>query len=154
MRTADIPCRHKGGTRSEKIKFRPMNSIYLKFLRQLLVFSAIIGAILLVLFFSIPKPYLSPALPFLVLFFISTSLLSFYYLLQTLDKRFIRFVNTFLLTIIVKLALYAGVMIVYVLLNRRDAIPFMLGFFVLYLCYTIFESVCIVKISSPASRQP
>ncbi len=96
---------------------------------------------------------MSPAMPFLVFFFIATSLLSFYYLQQTFNKRFIKFVNTFLLTIIIKLALYIGVMIIYVFINRKDAIPFMLGFFVLYLCYTIFEAVCIIKNTHPATPE-
>ena len=130
-----------------------MKSIYLKYLKQLLIFSGIIGFIVLVFSFIMPKTYVSPALPFLIFFFIATSLLSFYYLLQTINKRFIKFVNTFLLTIIVKLMLYVGVMITYVLANRTDAIAFMMGFFVLYLCYTIFEAACIIKITHPASNK-
>ncbi|MEI7726759.1 MAG: hypothetical protein WCK09_16740 [Bacteroidota bacterium] len=126
-----------------------MKSAYIKYLRQLLIFSAILGAIALVAFFILPKSYFSPALPFLFIFFIATSLLSFYYLIQSISKRFIKFINTFLLTIIFKLFIYAGVMIAYAFLNRSDAIPFMLGFFVLYLCYTIFESVNIIKYTQP-----
>ena len=127
-----------------------MNSAYIKYLRHLLIYSAILGAIAILLGFIFPKTYMSPALPFLFVFFIATSLLSFYYLLQSASKRFIKFVNTFLLTIIIKLFLYAGVMIAYAFLNRRDAIPFMLGFFILYLCYTIFEAVSIIKYTQPA----
>jgi len=128
-----------------------MTPAYLKFLKQLLIFSGILCAIGLFLFLILPKAFLSPALPFLFPFFIASSLLSFYFLVQTISKRFIRFVNTFLLTIIIKLVMYVGVMVAYVLVNRKDAIPFMLGFFVLYLCYTIFEAVCIIKNTHPAS---
>jgi hypothetical protein len=127
-----------------------MKSAYIKYLRHLLMFSAIIGSIILIISFIIPKPYLSPSLPFLLVFFISTSLISFYYLLQATGKRFIKFVNTFLLTIIIKLFLFAGVMIAYAFINRRDAIAFMLGFFALYLCYTIFEAASIIKYTQPS----
>ncbi|MCX6268154.1 MAG: hypothetical protein NTW16_12475, partial [Bacteroidetes bacterium] len=123
---------------------------YIKYLSHLLLFSAIIGSVALALSFILPKVYLSPAIPFLLVFFIATSLLSFYYLLQATGKRFIKFVNTFLLTIIIKLFLFAGVMIAYVLMNRSDAIPFMLGFFVLYLCYTVFEAASIIKYTQPS----
>lgn len=129
-----------------------MNSAYVKYLRHLLVFSAIIGIITLIIRFSFNSNFFSPALPFLFIFFIATSLLSFYYLLQAAKKRFIKFVNTFLLTIIIKLFIYAGVMIAYAFTNRGDAIPFMLGFFILYLCYTIFESVSIIKYTNPANQ--
>ena len=124
-------------------------SFYIKYLRNLLIFSVIIGIIALSLAFILPKSYLSPALPFLFFFFIATSLISFYFLQRSFHKRFIRFVNTFLLTIITKLFLYIGVIIVYVFINRKDAVDFMLGFFILYLCYTIFEVVCIIKNTTP-----
>ena len=128
-----------------------MKSAYIKYLGHLLTFSAIIALVLLAGSLALPKSFISSALPFLVLFFIATSLLSFYYLLQATGRRFIKFVNTFLLTIIIKLFLYAGVMIAYVLINRNDTIPFMLGFFILYLCYTIFEAACIIRYTQPAN---
>ena len=127
-----------------------MNSVYLKFLKQLLIFTGILGVIVLAFTFILPKTFFSPALPFLFFFFIATSLLSYYYLLKSAEKRFIRFVNTFLLTIIGKLMVYVAVMIIYVFLHRSDAVPFMLGLFLLYLCYTIFESVSIIKNTHPA----
>ncbi|MEI7499298.1 MAG: hypothetical protein WCK84_02520 [Bacteroidota bacterium] len=129
-----------------------MKSAYIKYLKNILVFSGILGIIALIIMLILPKAYFSPALPFLFVFFLASSLLSFYYLLKSTDKRFIKFVNTFLLTIIIKLFIYAGVMIAYAVINRSDAIPFMLGFFILYLCYTIFESVCIIKFTKPSNR--
>ena len=60
--------------------------------------------------------------------------------------------NTYLLTIILKLFIYAGVMIAYVLINRSDAIPFMLGFFILYLFFTIFEAISIIRYAQPPSQ--
>ena len=137
----------KPGTTNEQ----HMKSAYLNFLKQLLIYTGIMGAVALAFTFLLPKTFFSPALPFLFCFFTATTLLSYYYLLQTVEKRFIKFVNAFLLTIIAKLALYMAVMIIYVFLNRRDAVPFMLGFFILYLCYTIFESVCIIRYTRPAT---
>jgi hypothetical protein len=129
-----------------------MNSAYIKFLRQLLIFSGIIGSVTLIITLIIPTEYVSPTLPFLFFFFIATSLLSFYFLLQSTKSRFIKFVNTYLLTIILKLFIYAGVMIAYVLINRSDAIPFMLGFFILYLFFTIFEAISIIRYAQPPSQ--
>ena len=128
-----------------------MKSSYIKYLRQLLIFSTVLGTIVLILTLILPKTYFSPSLPFLFAFFIAASLLSFYYLLRSTDKRFIKFVNTFLLTIIIKLFIYAGIMIAYAFINRSDAIPFMLGFFILYLCYTIFEAASIIKYTQPSN---
>jgi hypothetical protein len=41
-------------------------------------------------------------------------------------------------------------MMAYAFSNRSDAIPFMLGFFILYLFYTIFESASIIKYTQPS----
>lgn len=117
------------------------------YLKKLLCFSAVIGAFAFVLALIVPKNYITPALPYLVLFFIAASILSFHYLLNATGKKFIRFVNAFLITIILKLFVYAVIMIGYVFVNRADAVPFLLSFFALYLLFTIFETVAIVKIN-------
>jgi len=126
-----------------------MKSIYLKFLKHLLIFSGILMVIALSLSFVLPNKFFSPSLPFLFPFFIATSLISFYFLVRTFTARFMKFINTFLLSIIIKLLLYVGIMVIYVFIYRWDAIPFLLGFFILYLCYTVFETVCIIKNSRP-----
>jgi hypothetical protein len=126
-----------------------MKSPYIKYLGQLLAFSGTLVVVALVLSFIIPGKYISPALPFIFALFISTSLLSFFYLLRAAEKRLIKFVNAFLLTIIFKLMVYAGVMVSYSLINRKDAIPFMMGFFLLYLSYTIFETISIISHTRP-----
>ncbi|MEI6436438.1 MAG: hypothetical protein WCP32_16540 [Bacteroidota bacterium] len=131
----------------------PPNSMYLKYLRQLLYFSAAVGTVAALLSFILPKTFISPALPFLFLFFISTSLLSFYFLLKSTGKRLIRFVNAFLLTILLKLILYVGVMVAYALLNRNDAVPFLVSFFILYLIYMVFETVFIIQYSRNPDKE-
>lgn len=110
-------------------------------------FSAVLGAFALVAALLLPGEFVSPALPVLIPFFMSVTILSFHYLQKALNRKFIRFVNTFLLSIILKLFLYMIIMVAYALLNRSDAVPFLLSFFVLYLCYTVFESVYIIKFS-------
>jgi len=124
-----------------------MRSQYVDFLRRLLIFSAVAGLLITAAAFVVPSGYLSPATPFLFFFFIACTLLSFWVLLRSMQKRFVRFVNTFLLTIIAKLFLFLLVIVGYVLLNRADAVPFMISFLVLYLCFTVFETVMVVMAS-------
>ena len=130
-----------------------MKTAYSTYLRQLFILSAIISLVALAARFMLPDNYVSPALPFLIVFFIATSILSFYYLLRETKKRFIRFVNGYLLTIAVKLILYALILIAYAYLYRSDAVPFMIWFFILYLFYTIFESVSIIRYSGTSGRE-
>ncbi len=124
-----------------------MKSVYLSFLRNILIYSAVLGAIAIVLYFFLPKPAITPVLPFLFFFFTAITLISYYVLLSSIKAKMSRFVNTFLLLTIVKLIIYIGIMIIYVLMNRADAVPFMISFFILYLFYTVFEVVHMIGLT-------
>jgi predicted neutral ceramidase superfamily lipid hydrolase len=126
---------------------KQINSVYLSFLKRLLIFSLIPGSIAAVLYFSLPAKFITPVLPFLFLFFIAVTLINAYILLRSSQKKFIKYLNAYLLTTVLKLFLFTGVIIIYVLFNKADLIPFTLSFFILYLCYTIFEVVCLVSFS-------
>jgi hypothetical protein len=124
-----------------------MQSIYLAFLKRLIIFSLILGAFAGVLFFLVPSKYFSPALPFLIPFFIAVTLINSYILIRSSRKKFISYLNVYLLTTIIRLFLYIAVMVLYIFLNKADMFPFATAFFLLYLCYTIFEVVWLVSFS-------
>jgi len=130
-----------------------MKSAYLKFLEHLLIYSAILGAVAIILYVFLPKHFITPVLPFLFFFFAAITLISNYILLRSLKSKLSRFINTFLIMTIVKLILYVGIMIIYVLLNRSDAVPFMITFFILYLFYTIFEVVKMISLTRSQTQE-
>ena len=122
-----------------------INSVYLSLLKRLLIFSLIIGSVAALLFFLLPSEFITPALPFLIPFFISVTLISSYLLIRSAQKKFLKYLNVYLLTTIARLFLYIAVMVTYILLNKHDILPFSISFFILYLCYTIFEVVWLVS---------
>ena len=124
-----------------------VTSPFLDFLKRLLLFSIIPGMIASGLYFILPSKFITPALPFLFAFFIAATLTGYYFLMRSVEKKFIRFLNAYLLYTTVKLILYSTVMIVYIFLHKQDALPFGITFFLLYLCYTIFEVVSLVSYS-------
>jgi len=130
-----------------------MKSLNLKFLQHLLIYSAILGTIAIILYLLLPKEFITPALPFLFVFFAAITLISFLILLRSLNSKLSRFIHTFLITTIVKLILYIGMMILYVLLNPPDAVPFMITFFILYLLYTVFEVVKMIPLTKNQARE-
>jgi hypothetical protein len=121
-----------------------MDSLYLTFLKRLLVFSMILGILGTILWFTLPRSLVTPALPLLLFFFLSVTLISYYFQLKSAGERFIRFVNAYMLLMAAKLFLYIVVIVAYVFTHRSDVIPFMMTFFVLYLCFTIFEAVYVL----------
>jgi len=124
-----------------------INSVYLSLLKRLLIFSLILGSIAAVLFFLLPSKFITPTLPFLFSFFIAVTLISTYLLIISSQKKFIKYLNIYLLTTVVRLFLYVAVMVTYILLNKPDLLPFSISFFILYLCYTVFEVVWLVSFS-------
>jgi hypothetical protein len=124
-----------------------VKSVFLKFLKHIVIFTIILMTITLGLFLLLPRIWFSPTLPFQFFFFLGITLLSFHILLKSLHQRFSRFVNVFLITTVIKLALYIMVIIGYVYWNRLDALAFLISFFILYLCYTIFEVVRLVTLT-------
>jgi hypothetical protein len=123
------------------------DSVYLSLLKKLLFFSLMLGSIATVLFFVLPSKLITPALPFLFPFFISVTLISSYLLIRSSQKKFIKYLNVYLLTTVSRLFLYIAVMVTYIMLNRADILPFSISFLILYLCYTIFEVVWLVSFS-------
>jgi hypothetical protein len=122
------------------------------YLRKIFYFASAIGLTAVILSLVLPESYITPALPLLILVFLATSVSSFYYLLKSSEKRFIKFVNVFLLTILLKLLLYIAIMISYALLNRADAVPFLLSFFILYLLFTVFETLFVIRFSQNSKK--
>ncbi len=118
-----------------------------RFVAPLFYFSAIIASIALLISWLLPDPYITPALPLLIPFFMAVTYITFRFLEKSLAQKFIRFLNTYLLSVIVKLFLYVTIMVTYAWLYRVDAVPFLLAFFALYLVYTIYEAVAIIRIS-------
>ena len=85
------------------------SSGYFIFLRRILVFSIVLGLIAIVVRFLVPSQYITPALPWLFLFFIAVTLAGYYFIFRSVDKKFIRFINSYILVTVVKLFLFIGV---------------------------------------------
>ena len=116
-----------------------------KFSFRILVFSAIMAG-LTVLFQWLCPDYASPALPFVVLFFCIITLFTIYIVLRD-DKGKAEklFVSNYMLSRIIKLFSCLLFLIIYVLLNKADAIRFAIAFLIIYFAYSIFEVMILRK---------
>ena len=124
-----------------------MKSDVSSYAKYLLFVTIALGILALALFLMLPKTWFSPSLPFLFVFYYACSLLSFILLSRSLEKKFNRFVSVFMLTTTVKLFLFIAIMIIYAFINRKDAVSFLLNFFILYLFYTVFEVTQIIRLT-------
>ncbi|MCQ2283317.1 MAG: hypothetical protein MJZ57_00280 [Bacteroidales bacterium] len=123
-----------------------------KFSFRILVFSVIIAGLSLLFQIICPK-IASPALPFIVLFFMIITLFTMYIVLHD-DKAKAekRFVSNYLLSRIIKLISCLLFVVLYVILNRKDAWNFAIAFLVIYFLYSIFEVVVLKKENQELSK--
>ncbi len=111
------------------------------FLRKLIIFTIIIGVAGFGIVQFIPAEYVTPTLPYLLVFFLAVTILVHYTLMQVSKKRTLQFSNYFMLVTFGKLIFFLTIILVYFLLNREDALPFAISFFILYILFTVFEVV-------------
>jgi hypothetical protein len=115
------------------------------FLRPYIMFSVVLTMVLIGISLFIPPSFRTPALPYLIMFFFLVGVGVKLYLRKMKAKRFAAFVNAFLVTSFLKLFLYLIVMVIYISLNRKDAIPFAVTFFLLYLSYSVYDLLGFLK---------
>ena len=116
-----------------------MKNLYLIFLKKLLLFTLILALVGYSFTFLLPENYITPTLPFLFVFFFAATLVVHYILLKVSEKKTSGFINFFMLVTFGKLMFFLTIILAYALLNREDAIPFIIAFFILYVCFTAFE---------------
>lgn len=116
-----------------------------KFSFLVLAFSVIVAGLALLFQWLAPQ-YATPALPFIVLFFFVITLFTLYIVLRTDDGREgRRFVSAYMLSRTIKILSCLLFLILYMFLNREDAIKFGIAFMVIYFLFAIFEIFVLKK---------
>jgi len=128
-----------------------MQQIFTVFLKRIVIFSLIIGIVEYAVTTQINPKWISNSWPFIVLFFLSFTVLLHRQLLKSTEGQPKKFVFTFLMMTTVKILLYLAVILVYVMVNRADAIGFIIAFFVNYFLFTAFELSAVMKLLRKAT---
>jgi len=77
--------------------------------------------------------------------FIAVNILSHLMILKYSQVRFQKFVSIFMLSTSLKLFIYLTILIAYVFFHRSEAVPFISWVFCLYLVYTLFDVVSLLR---------
>jgi peptidoglycan/LPS O-acetylase OafA/YrhL len=124
-----------------------------RFIRTLVIATLVIIIISAIVYAALPSEYYTVSFPFLIVFFFAATMLVYYFMLKSLEKRPAKFVNIFLLTTMAKLFVYMAVMVSYALVNRDEARQFIIAFFILYIIYTIIEVLALLGENSKMGRK-
>lgn len=122
-----------------------MRKAFYKFVYSLALFTAVLGIIAIILKYTLPEKIIPASLPLLFLLFIIVSATVHYFLLKSATYSGSKFVSFFMATTFLKLFIYLIIIILYALLVKVNLVSFILTFFILYLLYTAFEVVMILR---------
>ena len=124
-----------------------MKPIFLRFVLSLSLFSLVIILAGLVIFnYLLTENTLTTfSFVFVCLLFHVVILIVHYVLLKSSEQRAQNFVRNFIATTFLKLLTYLLILVIFILLNRENAKAFIITFLILYLSYTVFETIAIIK---------
>ncbi len=121
-----------------------LKKLMIRFFVGLIIISATIISIQAII--NIYKPSLiSSAILWIIVLFLLISSTIHYFLLKTTQNNIRKFITVFLGTITFKLIIYLFFMIIYAFSNRENAKIFLLNFIILYIIYTVYEVIMILK---------
>jgi hypothetical protein len=121
-----------------------------QFLMKFLIFSLAVTGTATLLFISVLQPYYVKSFPLQLLVISTFTFFTHLRLIKATEKNIQVFTNTYILTITLKLLTYFMFLLVCLLIDSSEAISLVISFFVLYICYTVFEITQLLNIKKRA----
>ena len=114
------------------------------FIRLLLLAIAVVGLTLLMKL-SMPQ-FVTSFWWTLILFFVAVNTLVYFLTMKMKSKNdFRKFNNFYMLATVTKLLLYLAIVAAYSFVFKEDSKAFIITFLIYYLCFTVFETLMLVK---------
>ena len=115
------------------------------YLKRMLIFAGIVSLLAFFLYqWIIPQYYLS-IFPFLIVFFVLTTIAVHFILTKAGKQKITRFSTYFMGSISVKLIIYILFITIYAFTCRETAVPFLITFLLLYFVFTFFETYSLLN---------
>jgi hypothetical protein len=121
-----------------------MNNHLKKFIIKGIIISVALSIAGFFLFITILKEYFSFSFPILLLVIFLINVLFHRYLIRSAGKSNRKFPIKFLSATVIKMGLYLILIILFVVFDRENAIPFLFVFITIYVVFTIFEVISVL----------
>lgn len=116
-----------------------------QFIRKFIIFSIIFTAIAIMLYMTVLKPFYVKTFPLQLLLIGSLTAFSHLRLIKACEQNIRRFTTVYMLSATLKLLTYLSFLLICLLIDHSNALAFVLTFFALYLCYTVFEVIHVLN---------
>lgn len=117
------------------------------FLKRFIPFAAIIALVLFILGFANDFKVVMPFAWTCYALFLALTIITFYFSVQTMGKKFSSFMNVFFVGIFSKLILSAIIVLVFKAKHDTSDINFIIPFAIIYFSFLLFETIELVKLS-------
>ena len=121
-----------------------MNNHLKKFIVRGIIISLVLSIAGFFLFITILKEYFSFSFPVLLLVIFLINVLFHRYLIRSAGRSNRKFPVKFLSATIIKMGLYLILIILFVVFDRENAVPFLFVFIIIYVIFTIFEVISVL----------
>ena len=116
-----------------------------QFVRKFMIFSLILIVIAVILYLSALKSFYVKSFPLQIFLIGSLTLYSHLRLIKACEQNIRKFTTVFMLSVTLKLIVYLSFLLICLLIDHSNALSFVLTFFVLYVCYTVFEVIQVLN---------
>ncbi len=121
-----------------------MNDHLKKFIIRGIIISLVLFIAGFFLFITILKEYFSFSFPVLLLVIFLINVLFHRYLIRSAERSNRKFPIKFMGATGIKMGLYLNLIILFVVFDRENTVPFLLVFMIIYVIFTIFELVSVL----------
>jgi len=112
-----------------------------KYIQNLAIISVTLLVMSVFMFLTLLKPWLNYIFPFVILYFFLLSSFQHYKLVKTAKDNPRVFNTNYMAWFGIKIFLHLSFVIIYILLNRSQALSFVLFFGFCYVVYTVYDVV-------------
>jgi len=112
---------------------------YFRFLRSLIIFTALLSLAAGILSFTLPEKYFAQQIWMILIYFLAISAIFQLVLARNTNENGQKYVRAFMAGTTIKLFIHVIALLIFAFLNSEKAVPVIITFFSCYLLFTIFE---------------
>ena len=116
-----------------------------KFVLKISLYTLTIFVISFALFTTVLKTFYLSVFPIQLLLIATVTTLGHLWVIRSADQNTMKFTTAFMASVTLKLLIYLFFMLIYLWIDHSQVISFVLTFMVLYVVFTVFEIIQVLK---------
>ena len=124
-----------------------------KFILKISLFTLIVFVIVSILFSTVLKNWFVPSYPYQLLLIALVTSIGHLLIINASEQNSRKFSTAFLASVTLKLMIYLTFLLVFLLIDHSQVIPFVLTFIIFYVLFTVFEVIEVLNFIKKQSKK-